>query len=204
MLIVYLDHNEYYINNTSVKADIDGNKYSVLSQYDDKDKAANIIASVDKFADKLINKLNDVYIIKPQPATKDYKIGKLITSRIIIRYDDDNLIENEPRSKELTSYTKNKGDIIALCIREKLSGKNKIHDINDIIFVFIHELAHVGSVSITHDEEFWTNFKFLMEFCKKYGLFEPVDYKKNPIVYCGLQITHNPYFDDGIYSYFKP
>ena len=30
------------------------------------------------------------------------------------------------------------------------------------MFVTLHELAHVMTVSVGHTEEFWTNFKFLL------------------------------------------
>ena len=46
-----------------------------------------------------------------------------------------------------------------------------------------------------HTEEFWSNFKFLLKEAKKEGIYNPIDYKKNPQPYCGMTITDNPYFD---------
>ena len=49
--------------------------------------------------------------------------------------------------------------------------------------------------SVGHGDEFWQNFKFLLINAKAMGIHEPVDYKKNPINYCDMEIHDNPYFD---------
>mgnify|MGYP001371076969 CR=1 FL=1 len=41
----------------------------------------------------------------------------------------------------------------------------------------------------------WQNFKFLLEIAVKHKLYTPIDYKKNPKQYCGMEITDNPYYD---------
>ena len=62
-------------------------------------------------------------------------------------------------------------------------------------FVAIHELSHVMSIDIGHGDEFWTNFKFLLENAEKAGIYKNIDYKETPQTYCGMEITDNPYFD---------
>ena len=49
--------------------------------------------------------------------------------------------------------------------------------------------------SVGHKQEFWQNFKFLLENAKAANIYQPVDYKKNPQGYCGMTITDNPYYD---------
>ena len=49
--------------------------------------------------------------------------------------------------------------------------------------------------SVGHTKEFWQNFKFLLKDAAKMGIYKPVDYKKKPKSYCGLNITDNPYYD---------
>ena len=39
------------------------------------------------------------------------------------------------------------------------------------------------------------NFKFLLEQAKAANIYDPVNYKKNPESYCGMDITDNPYYD---------
>jgi hypothetical protein len=51
------------------------------------------------------------------------------------------------------------------------------------------------TVSIGHKQEFWENFKFLLQNAKEAGIYEPIDYKKNPTQYCSMPINDNPYFD---------
>ena len=62
------------------------------------------------------------------------------------------------------------------------------------MFVAIHELGHVMSESVGHTDEFWRNFKFIRSSGGNQYL-SPIDYKKNPKNYCGMEITDNPYFD---------
>ena len=49
--------------------------------------------------------------------------------------------------------------------------------------------------SIGHKQDFWENFKFLLENAKKAGIYNPEDYKKTPQDYCGEKIDDNPLFD---------
>ena len=68
-------------------------------------------------------------------------------------------------------------------------------DENTLTFVAIHELSHVMTESVGHKKEFWENFKFLLKNAVNMGIYKPVDYKKNPQPYCGMDITDNPYYD---------
>ena len=51
------------------------------------------------------------------------------------------------------------------------------------------------TLSVGHTDEFWQNFKFLLEHAVELKLYTPVDYKKEPENYCGMDITDNPYYD---------
>ena len=51
------------------------------------------------------------------------------------------------------------------------------------------------TISEGHKQEFWQNFKFLLEQAKASNIYDPVNYKKNPETYCGMDITDNPYYD---------
>ena len=43
---------------------------------------------------------------------------------------------------------------------EILEDENKLIDENTLMFVALHELAHIATESIGHTKEFWANFKF--------------------------------------------
>ena len=66
-------------------------------------------------------------------------------------------------------------------------------DDNTILFVVIHELAHVMTISTGHTEEFWANMKFLLEQAEDINIYVPVDYSQNNTEYCGMMITSSPY-----------
>jgi predicted metal-dependent hydrolase len=77
----------------------------------------------------------------------------------------------------------------------KKKNEDKLIDMNTLTFVAIHELSHVMTKSIGHKQEFWENFKFLLENAKHANIYEPVDYKKSPKEYCGMTISDNPSYD---------
>ena len=61
------------------------------------------------------------------------------------------------------------------------------------MFTTGHELAHVMNKTVGHDESFWDFMKFNLEEMEKIGLYQPVDYAKSPVQYCGMSINHTPY-----------
>ena len=96
----------------------------------------------------------------------------------------------------MTAYSENKGEKIALCLnKNKKKGEDELIDINTLTFVALHELSHIMTKSIGHKQEFWENFKFLLENAKTAQIYNPVDYNKNPSEYCGMTLSDNPYFD---------
>ena len=61
-----------------------------------------------------------------------------------------------------------------------------------MMFVILHELAHIMSDTIGHNNEFRNNFKFLLDRASEINIYEPVNYQESPIQYCGLKINHTP------------
>lgn len=98
-----------------------------------------------------------------------------------------NLTEASPFGKH-TSYTVNKGEEIAVCLREKSMD---IHNINIVMYVVIHELAHVACPEIGHTALFKKIFIFLLNISTKIGIYEKVDYSESPEAYCGITIREN-------------
>ena len=48
--------------------------------------------------------------------------------------------------------------------------------------------------SIGHKEEFWSNFKFLLENAVRCHVYTAIDYSKHPISYCGMTINESPIY----------
>ena len=69
----------------------------------------------------------------------------------------------------------------------------QIFDINNIKYVFLHEIAHTITKSIGHTVEFYDNFNFLLEIAKKYKFLKynsTIINKTNKNFYCGLSLNH--------------
>ena len=89
----------------------------------------------------------------------------------------------------ITSYSLNKGEKIVLCVYDY--RKQEFYDLNTLIFVSIHELAHIANPTIGHDESFYYIFNILLNqaiFLKIYTFY---NYEKIPKKYCGIIINSN-------------
>ena len=74
-----------------------------------------------------------------------------------------------------------------MCIRDK--NTNKIHDFNDLLYVLIHEISHIGCTEIGHTNLFLAINKFLLKKAISYNLYKYIDYYKTNKNYCGLVLT---------------
>jgi hypothetical protein len=90
-----------------------------------------------------------------------------------------------------TSYSENKGEKIVVCLRDK-KPPYKIVDTNTVMFVMLHEMAHLMTTTIGHTPEFWTNFKQILHDGVSCGIYQPVNYARAPVPYCGMEITDSP------------
>jgi hypothetical protein len=87
-----------------------------------------------------------------------------------------------------TSYSVNKGEEIIFCLRSR-SKKNELHDINLVMYVVLHEMAHVACPEYGHGDLFKKIFAFLTERAVELNLYTKIDFYKNPTEYCGLIIN---------------
>jgi hypothetical protein len=118
-----------------------------------------------------------------------------ITKQLVEGYNPKKIQETLPTSVH-TAFSENKGEKVAFCLtKAKNEDNNKLIDMNTLMFVALHELSHIATVSVGHTPEYWDNFKFILENAVEFSLYVPVDYKKNPTGYCGMTINDNPYFD---------
>jgi hypothetical protein len=158
----------------------DGNKYCVRER-EKMELAANLLADVTQRMKDMVN-----YIKERHP--NDSR-----TVRLIENFNPKAISETLPTS-ELTAYSENKGEKIAFCLNKKKHG-SKLIDLNTLTFVALHELSHLATESVGHKQEFWQNFKWILENAKEAGIYSPIDYKKYPEEYCGMDINDNPYYD---------
>lgn len=109
--------------------------------------------------------------------------------RLNNNFNEDNIHENTPDAK-FTSYSVNKGEKIFFCLRNKKT--DELVDLNTIMFVAIHELAHLMTQEIGHPPSFWNNFKFLLKVAINQNVYKYVDFNAYPKDYCGIKITDTP------------
>jgi len=118
--------------------------------------------------------------------------------QLVDNYHPETIREISPLNREgLTSYTEDKNRLV-LCLRRKeadAAGRHPLHDPNTMMFVVIHELTHMMNDSWGHPADFWVLFKFMLQNAAEAGVYSPVDYSRHPVVYCGLPLNYNPYFD---------
>lgn len=162
------------------KSALDGKMYLVRN-VEDKETAANLLASIRQKLERLVEFLAQKY-------PKQNRVA-----RLKMKFNADNMEESEAGSK-YTSYSVNKGEKIVFCIRSK-DKEARLEDENLLMFVALHELGHIMTKSNGHTEEFWTNFRFLLKESLKIGIYKRHDFRKKPEKYCGTKITDSPLDD---------
>nr|WBF70691.1 hypothetical protein [Megavirus caiporensis] len=156
------------------------NKEYLVQNLENKDEAAYMLSIIDKRIFYLRDYLKEN--INKYPEYQSY------IQQFCDRINNIVLFENPPNGK-YTSYTVNKGDEIALCLRSKHT--KELHDMNLIMYVVIHELAHVACPEIDHTELFKKIFIFLLKISIDINIYEKNNYEENPVEYCGLTINEN-------------
>ena len=178
IILFFVYNNLYkYDNLVKIKSPIDNDYYWVRNKTD-KFQAANTLAKIKINMKKLVS-----YLQKNQskfPENMSY------IKDLVSRTKKINIMET-PQDEKYTSYTINKGEKIVFCLRSKLL--DNIHDMNTLMYVVIHEMAHVGCPEYGHTPLFKKIFKFLLEQSIVIGIYKPIDYRINPQNYCGMTIN---------------
>ena len=177
ILVLFLVVNKLLIVDTSlimVKSTHDG-LYYIVRDLPNSVEAANKLSKINGKVMRLIDSLD-----KENPKY----------SRLIDRYNPNTLSETGENA-EYISYSVNKGEKISICLRNK--EDNTFEDDNIIMFVVLHELAHLITIDVGHTKKFWNNMKELLEKAEKINIYYPEDYSKKHIEYCGMTVKTTPY-----------
>lgn len=185
VLTVLICFRLYYDSDTfqlkCIVSDVDGNKYCVRERKNMK-KASDLLAKTTVNMTNLVKHLEDNF-----PDEENVKF-------LAKNYNSTKIKEILPTS-EYTAYSENKGEKIAFCLGKDKKDVDDLIDENTLMFVALHELSHLATKSIGHDETFWKNFKFILKESEKIGIYKPVNYKSTATSYCGMTIKDNPYYD---------
>lgn len=179
---------------------------------EDNDEAEAILKNIDNFIQKYIIFMKNKYLVNNNSINKSDLEGgngdqnevsngkKRAIMRLAMMYKPNSLYETYPLN-DLgdTSYTINTGELLSFCIRKWDNDMQKFmfHDRNTLIYVTVHELAHVAANEVAHPMRFWSAFKWLLKEAVNMGEYEPVDYRKYPVIYCkNLAIKSNILYDN--------
>ena len=137
---------------------------------------------------KLVNNLNILknYLYKNKHAYPKYNI---YINLLYKNFNNKTIIEETNINSKNTSFTINKGEKISFCISSKKTGK--LHDLNLLTFVGIHELAHIACPEVGHTNLFYKILKYLIKCSIKIGIYNHGDYINNPTEYCGLIVNND-------------
>jgi len=166
-----------------VKSNEDGRLYRVRDM-PDKQQAADLLARVRRKISNLYNTLRDKFPSKPQ-------IKQWINN---FEPSAERFMESTPDA-EHTSYSVNKGEKIHLCLRQREGQNESLVEENVMVFVALHEMAHVITPTLGHGPDFWNNFGWLLKQAEAQGIYQYQDFKAHPVSYCGLNITDSPAYD---------
>ena len=164
-----------------IVSDVNGKKYCVRERSKIKE-ASDLLAKTTEKMKRLVEYVNTNHSEREE------------VQRLVKNFNPKKIKEILPTS-EYTAYSENKGEKIAFCLSsENKKDLDNLIDENTLMFVAIHEMSHVATKSIGHTQEFWTNFKFLLQQANEIQIYTPIDYKKNNQEYCGMDIKDNPFF----------
>jgi predicted metal-dependent hydrolase len=166
-------------NLVSVKSQRNQKVYQVQN-LPDKQDACEMMANIHDKLDKLIHR----YKQDPNSAA-DPRVQTMIE-----RFHPENMCENNIDANS-TSYSENKGERIVVCLRDKQKPYPLV-DENTVMFVVLHEMAHLMTTTIGHTPEFWANFRRILKDAIAAGVYQEVNYTREPVEYCGMKITSSP------------
>lgn len=178
--ILYLFSNKAKGEVIYVVSDIDNQKY-LVRDIKDKQHACNMLARLKRNIMGLTEYLNQN---KAQEEFKDY-------SEYIDQLNDkiQNVVISESGEDSVyTSYSINKGEQIVFCLRSKFN-KNKLHDLNLVMYVALHEISHVACPEYGHTDLFKKIFAFITKVAIDKGIYQKIPFNDISYEYCGLMIT---------------
>ena len=177
-ILIYIYFNYQYADMTYVKSNID-NKFYLVRNTKDKEEASNMLGKIMKNILELSEKLE-----KDKNKHEEYKE---YIEQLYNRAPNIVLLESTQDSA-YTSYSVNKGEQIVFCLRTKRTG-NELHDLNLVMYVVLHEIAHVANTEYGHGPLFRKIFAFLTTRAIEMGLYTWDDYHTNPRDYCGMELN---------------
>lgn len=162
-----------------VKSNVDNIEYLVREELD-MQEAADMLAKINQNIHSFV--LNLYTNIDKHKKYKEYieQLHNKIQNVVI---------SESSAESSYTSYSINKGEQIVFCLRSKYN--NQLHDMNLLMYVVLHELAHVGCPEYGHGELFKKIFAFFAKNGMEQGIYKKINFNSLPKEYCGLIISES-------------
>lgn len=184
LMLIFIILYIYFIINGKSKIIFDnntGSKIIIYNENNEKEKEIlfkQIISNIYKLRQHMIDNIDNL------SEYRDY-INLLKHNLTPVRTT---IYETDPFS-DFTSYSVNKGEELSLCLTSKKT--KELHNINLLMYVVIHELAHIACPEIGHGPLFKKIFKKLLEESIKINIYNYEDYNNKPLEYCGMILNSN-------------
>ena len=185
IVIILISYKLWDYDMTYVMSDIDNMLYMVRNRQDKKE-AANLLARLRQNWNIITNYMYD----KMNNVSDNIKYKEFSPYIIQLKNKINDIVIRESTAiTKYTSYTINKGEQIIFCIRSKIY--EKIHDINLIMYVALHEISHVACPEYGHTDLFKKIFHFICQEAVVLKLYRPDNYNIQPLEYCGMIINES-------------
>lgn len=182
-IALYFKQSRYPL--AHVTSAVDGEKYLVRN-LPDKQEAADRLARVRSKLLRLRKYLEQTYgdtdFVKALLKNCDFAAERFTESTPDAQY---------------TSYSVNKGEHVYMCLRQRDSTERLVPE-NILVFVALHETAHVGTSSLGHTPQFWNHFAWLLKQAEAIKIYEYTDFAAHPVEYCGVHITDSPTYKSSV------
>lgn len=168
-----------------------------MNKYDNYQDAGVVLINVNRDVYELMKHLRKIYINTSDKKTRTMKVIK----SILLNFNPEVIYENDPiNSEKSTSFVIDKGKYLYMCLRDN-NNPMKLIDHDTLLFVLIHEIAHIGNYDgWGHGEDFWIIFQYLLSESIKIGIYTPVNYRQEPVKYCSMKIDYSPLYDNNTNS----
>lgn len=183
IIILVLSVIYYKYNNADVvyeTSSLNNVKY-LVRDLPDKNVSANMLAQISINMEKLTNYLYE-------NKTK-YKQHTEHIEQLHSKMKDCIIMENG-ENDEYTSYSVNKGEQIIFCLRSR-NNKDKLHDINLLMYVVLHEMSHVACPEYDHTPLFKEIFAFIATVATELQLYDKIDFSVDNQEYCGMILNES-------------
>lgn len=186
-LLFFIIIFKYLYWNEAVYIKANDSREYLVRNLPDKIEASNMLVEIRSKLIKFINelvKMAEKNTDSDNELVKNYKYIKMIQKKLPY-----SIFKESSANSEYTSYSINKGDTLVFCLRSKLT--NKLHNINEIMYVAVHEIAHIGCPEFGHTPLFKKINLFLLQKATDMKLYKFENYRKTNKEYCGITLSHN-------------